>query len=131
MYVQLPLTILRAGKSQPTLVELKSGETYSGVLASCDTFMNVHMVNAICTSKVNGESGESYVFQKGDEFWKLNECFIRGNNVKSFRFPEEVATVAIEESKASAKAASLNTRGRDRGNIRGRRPHGARGGSRA
>lgn len=115
----LPLTILRAGKSQPTLVELKSGETYSGVLASCDTFMNVHMVNAICTSK------------KGDEFWKLNECFIRGNNVKSFRFPEEVATVAIEESKASAKAASLNTRGRDRGNIRGRRPHGARGGSRA
>ncbi|KAK1936216.1 putative U6 snRNA-associated Sm-like protein LSm4 [Babesia divergens] len=85
--MQLPLTILRAGKSQPTLVELKSGETYSGVLASCDTFMNVHMVNAICTSK------------NGDEFWKLNECFIRGNNVKSFRFPEEVATVALEESR--------------------------------
>ncbi|ORM41223.1 50S ribosomal protein L3 [Babesia sp. Xinjiang] len=91
----LPLAILRAGKSQPALIELKSGETYSGILSSCDVFMNVHMVNAICTSK------------KGDEFWKLSECFIRGNNVKSFRLPEEVATVALEESKAAGLFVEL------------------------
>ncbi|CDR98111.1 U6 snRNA-associated Sm-like protein LSm4, putative [Babesia bigemina] len=73
----------------PQLIELKSGETYSGILASCDSFMNVHMVNAICTSK------------RGDEFWKLDECFIRGNNVKSFRLPEEVADLAVEDAKGT------------------------------
>ncbi|GFE55913.1 U6 snRNA-associated Sm-like protein LSm4 [Babesia ovis] len=97
------------------LIELKSGETYSGILSSCDAFMNVHMINAICTSK------------KGDEFWKLNECFIRGNSVKSFRFPDEVAAVALEESKAMAKPSAFNARGRDRGSNRGRRPNAGRG----
>eukprot|EP00371_Babesia_bovis_P000478 XP_001609125.1 U6 snRNA-associated Sm-like protein LSm4 [Babesia bovis T2Bo] len=90
------------------------GETYSGILSSCDAFMNVHMINAICTSK------------KGDEFWKLSECFIRGNNVKSFRFPDEVATVALEESKAMVQE-NMNINGPDRGASRGRRPHQGRG----
>uniref|UniRef100_A0A3B0NES7 U6 snRNA-associated Sm-like protein LSm4 n=1 Tax=Theileria annulata TaxID=5874 RepID=A0A3B0NES7_THEAN len=81
----LPLTLLRAGKSQPTLIELKNGETYSGILDSCDAFMNMHMVNVVCTSK------------SGTDFWKLDECFIRGNTVKSLRLPNEVAEIAKEE----------------------------------
>lgn len=34
------------------LIELKNGETYNGVLISCDSWMNVHLRDAICTSKV-------------------------------------------------------------------------------
>ena len=33
------------------LVELKSGETYNGILVSCDTWMNLHLREVICTSK--------------------------------------------------------------------------------
>jgi small nuclear ribonucleoprotein (snRNP)-like protein len=33
------------------LVELKSGETYNGTLVSCDTWMNLHLREVICTSK--------------------------------------------------------------------------------
>ena len=34
------------------LVELKNGETYNGHLVSCDTWMNIHLREVICTSKV-------------------------------------------------------------------------------
>jgi small nuclear ribonucleoprotein (snRNP)-like protein len=34
------------------LVELKNGETYNGNLVTCDTWMNMHMNEVICTSKV-------------------------------------------------------------------------------
>lgn len=34
--VQLPLSLLRAGKDNPMLVELKNGETYNGILINCD-----------------------------------------------------------------------------------------------
>jgi U6 snRNA-associated Sm-like protein LSm4 len=33
---QLPLSLLRAGKDNPMLVELKNGETYNGILVNCD-----------------------------------------------------------------------------------------------
>nr|PVC50621.1 U6 snRNA-associated sm-like protein lsm4 [Theileria orientalis] len=123
----LPLTLMRAGKSQPTLIELKNGETYSGILDSCDSFMNMHMVNVVCTSK------------NGTEFWKLNECFIRGNNVKSLRLPNEVAEIAKEE-KPQSKNININLynnnfsvkiptmpaslRGRGRGDLGGMRGRG-------
>ncbi|RWW40353.1 hypothetical protein BHE74_00054277 [Ensete ventricosum] len=35
------------------LVELKNGETYNGHLVNCDTWMNIHLREVICTSKVN------------------------------------------------------------------------------
>ncbi|KAK2196098.1 bifunctional LSM domain [Babesia duncani] len=110
----LPLSILKAGKGHPALIELKSGETYSGILASCDTFMNIHMLNAVCTSRL------------GDEFWRLNECFIRGNNVKSFRLPDEVSELAKDELRPIAKTGTGAHAGRggERGRgMRGRRPH--------
>lgn len=34
------------------LVELKSGETYNGHLVNCDSWMNIHLREVICTSKV-------------------------------------------------------------------------------
>ncbi|EAN31261.2 putative U6 snRNA-associated Sm-like protein LSm4 [Theileria parva strain Muguga] len=109
----LPLTLLRAGKSQPTLIELKNGETYSGILDSCDAFMNMHMVNVVCTSK------------SGTDFWKLDECFIRGNTVKSLRLPNEVAEIAKEEKRPQRpQGHTYSGRGRGRGDGGGMRGRG-------
>jgi U6 snRNA-associated Sm-like protein LSm4 len=46
MQVHLP-TVLR----DPQLVELKNGETYNGHMVNCDSWMNVHLREVICTSK--------------------------------------------------------------------------------
>jgi hypothetical protein len=29
-------------------------------------------------------------FQDGDRFWKLPECYIRGNSIKYLRIPDEI-----------------------------------------
>lgn len=34
------------------LIELKNGETYNGHMVQCDTWMNIHLREVICTSKV-------------------------------------------------------------------------------
>jgi len=60
------------------LVELKNGETYNGHLVNCDTWMNIHLREVICTSK------------DGDRFWRMPECYIRGNTIKYLRVPDEV-----------------------------------------
>ena len=78
----LPLTLLRAAPNHPILVELKSGEAYSGVLAECDGWMNIRLRDSVLTSK------------DGDRFWRVPDCYIRGNNVKFIRVPEEVVDVA-------------------------------------
>lgn len=36
----------------PQLVELKNGETYNGHLVNCDNWMNIHLRDVICTSRV-------------------------------------------------------------------------------
>ncbi|KAK6154192.1 hypothetical protein DH2020_013831 [Rehmannia glutinosa] len=59
------------------LVELKNGETYNGRLVNCDTWMNIHLREVICTSK------------DGDRFWRMPECYIRGNTIKYLRVPDE------------------------------------------
>ncbi|KAI6230858.1 U6 snRNA-associated Sm-like protein LSm4 [Aphelenchoides fujianensis] len=48
----LPLSLLKTAQNHPMLIELKNGETYNGVLIACDSWMNVHLRDAICTSKV-------------------------------------------------------------------------------
>ena len=85
----LPLSLLRSAANHPILVELKSGETYSGVLAECDGWMNIHMRDAVLTSK------------DGDKFWRVPACYIRGNNVKTIRVPEEVIDLAVRENAAA------------------------------
>jgi hypothetical protein len=38
--------------------------------------------------------------QDGDKFWKIPECYIRGNSIKYLRIPEEIIDlVAVEEQK--------------------------------
>ncbi|MBA0583266.1 hypothetical protein Gorai_014131, partial [Gossypium raimondii] len=67
---QLPLSLLKTAQGHPMLVELKNGETYNGHLVNCDTWMNIHLREVICTSK------------DGDRFWRMPECYIRGNTIK-------------------------------------------------
>jgi small nuclear ribonucleoprotein (snRNP)-like protein len=43
------------------LVELKNGETYNGHLVNCDTWMNIHLREVICTSKVISRVPQSAV----------------------------------------------------------------------
>ena len=74
----LPLSLLKTAVSQPMMVELKNGETYNGVLLSCDHWMNLHLKDVILTSK------------DGDRFWKIEECYVRGNTIKYMRVPDDV-----------------------------------------
>ncbi|TMW69486.1 hypothetical protein Poli38472_001642 [Pythium oligandrum] len=74
----LPLSLLKTAQGQPMLVELKNGDTYNGNLVNCDTWMNINLREVICTSK------------DGDRFWKMPECYIRGNSVKYIRVPNEI-----------------------------------------
>ncbi|SCV68538.1 BQ2448_659 [Microbotryum intermedium] len=67
--IQLPLALLHAAQAKPMLVELKNGETFNGHLAGCDNFMNLTLKEVYQTSA------------DGEQFWKLPECYIRGNNV--------------------------------------------------
>ncbi|RQM26920.1 hypothetical protein B5M09_006464 [Aphanomyces astaci] len=67
------------------LVELKSGDTYNGQLVNCDTWMNINLKEVICTAK------------DGDRFWKLPECYIRGNTIKYIRIPDEILDMVVEE----------------------------------
>lgn len=52
------------------LVELKNGETLNGHLVACDTYMNLTLKEVVQTSP------------EGDKFFRLPECYVRGNNVR-------------------------------------------------
>lgn len=53
------------------LVELKNGETLNGHLVQCDTYMNLTLKEVVQTSP------------EGDKFFRLPECYVRGNNVST------------------------------------------------
>ena len=53
------------------LVELKNGETLNGHLVQCDTYMNLTLKEVVQTSP------------EGDKFFRLPECYVRGNNVSN------------------------------------------------
>jgi len=94
----------------PQLVELKNGETYNGHMVQCDSWMNVHLREVICTSKVrapqlscrspcrcvrlHGLSCGLDGRQDGDRFWRIPETYIRGNTIKYLRVPDEVRALA-------------------------------------
>ncbi|KAL6626493.1 hypothetical protein EJB05_32158 [Eragrostis curvula] len=109
----LPLSLLKTAQGHPMLVELKNGETYNGHLVNCDTWMNIHLREVICTSK------------DGDKFWRMPECYIRGNTIKYLRVPDEVIDKVQEEtskSRSDRKPPGVG-RGRGRGDI-GAKPGG-------
>lgn len=108
----LPLAVLRATQNQPMMVELKNGDTLSGVLTSCDGFMNLHLKDLVCTSR------------DGDRFWKIPEAYVRGNNVKYLRLPDEVLDIAsqtptVQEKQPGRSKGDWQQGGRGRGRGRG------------
>uniref|UniRef100_T1K8G6 U6 snRNA-associated Sm-like protein LSm4 n=1 Tax=Tetranychus urticae TaxID=32264 RepID=T1K8G6_TETUR len=87
------------------LVELKNGETFNGLLVSCDNWMNINLREVICTSR------------DGDKFWKISECYIKGTTIKYLRIPDEVIDQVKEE---------MNTKQPRRDLKRGPPPSGGR-----
>ena len=96
------------------LIELKSGETYNGHLVNCDNFMNIMLREVICTSRVRAAAARECaprplnslttamgshcfysVVQDGDRFWRIPECYVRGNTIKYLRIPDEVRTPGL------------------------------------
>lgn len=114
----LPLSLLKSAQGHPMLVELKNGETYNGHLVSCDTWMNIHLREVICTAK------------DGDRFWRMPECYVRGNTIKYLRVPDEVIETVQEESLRRADRRQAQPRGgygRGRGEGGGGGRDGGRG----
>eukprot|EP01102_Stenamoeba_stenopodia_P004647 TRINITY_DN14957_c0_g1_i1.p1 TRINITY_DN14957_c0_g1~~TRINITY_DN14957_c0_g1_i1.p1 ORF type:complete len:170 (+),score=44.76 TRINITY_DN14957_c0_g1_i1:221-730(+) len=107
----LPLSLLRTAQGHPLLVELKNGETYNGHLVNCDSWMNINLRDVICTSR------------DGDKFWKVPECYIRGNTIKYLCVPDEVMDKVVDE-------VPVQRKGKDKPEYRGRGGRGGRGGDR-
>ncbi|KAG2493140.1 hypothetical protein HYH03_008564 [Edaphochlamys debaryana] len=126
----LPLSLLKTAQRHAVLVELKNGETYNGYLQQCDTWMNLHLSEVICTSK------------DGQRFFKMAEAYVRGNTIKYISVPEEVIDKVQEENLRRDEKRPARGRGRggrgwamgggrgDGGQGEGGRGEGGRGGGR-
>ncbi|KAI9934892.1 hypothetical protein ASPWEDRAFT_44433 [Aspergillus wentii DTO 134E9] len=107
----LPLGLLTAAQGHPMLVELKNGETLNGHLVNCDNWMNLILKEVVQTSP------------EGDRFFRLPEVYIRGNNIKYLRIPEEIVEVVREQQQNQPQH-----RGRGGHSHRGERGDRGRGG---
>lgn len=65
------------------MVEVKTGETYNGVLKAVDKFMNINLGDVVLTDA------------KGELFHSIKEAYIRGNTLKYFTL-ENTALKKIE-----------------------------------
>ncbi|CAK5032056.1 unnamed protein product [Meloidogyne enterolobii] len=111
----LPLSLLKTAQNHPMLIELKNGETYNGMLIACDSWMNVHLRDAICTSK------------EGDKFMKIPEVYVRGSTIKYLRIPDEVVELVKDEVKEVRRQQKEN-RTMKRNFAKGARGGGSGGG---
>ncbi|KAI9718602.1 MAG: hypothetical protein M1812_004053 [Candelaria pacifica] len=105
----LPLGLLNAAQGHPMLVELKNGETLNGHLINCDTWMNLTLKEVIQTSP------------DGDKFFRLPEVYIRGNNIKYLRVPDEIIDLVKDQQQSQPSSRGGRGGGPQRGD------HGARG----
>ncbi|KAK6436602.1 hypothetical protein LTR95_007211, partial [Oleoguttula sp. CCFEE 5521] len=118
----LPLSLLTASQGHPMLVELKNGETLNGHLLKCDTYMNLTLKEVVQTSA------------EGERFWRLPECYVRGNNIKYLRVPDEIVDIVKEQQNQAQQAAQSQRGGHGgrgggmRGGPAGRGDRGGRGG---
>ncbi|KXH31895.1 LSM domain-containing protein [Colletotrichum simmondsii] len=108
---QLPLGLLNAAQGHPMLVELKNGETLNGHLVMCDTWMNLTLKEVVQTSP------------EGDKFVKIPEVYVKGNNIKYLRVPDDIIDV-VKENQQNQQGGFRGGRGGSRGD------HGGRGGDR-
>ncbi|GKD44167.1 probable U6 snRNA-associated Sm-like protein LSm4 [Tanacetum coccineum] len=65
--------------------------------------MNIHLREVICTSK------------DGDRFWRMPECYVRGNTIKYLRVPDEVIDKVQDEKSRADRKPPVVGRGRGRG----------------
>ncbi|KAI9883745.1 MAG: Telomerase protein component 1 [Watsoniomyces obsoletus] len=106
----LPLGLLNATQGHPMLVELKNGETLNGHLVTCDTWMNLVLKEVVQTNA------------EGDKFFRLPEVYVRGNNIKYLRVPDEIVDLVRDTQQHPQQGG----RG-GRGGGQGRGDYGARG----
>ncbi|PGH15733.1 hypothetical protein AJ80_05441 [Polytolypa hystricis UAMH7299] len=111
--LQLPLGLLTAAQGHPMLVELKNGETLNGHLVNCDNWMNLILKEVVQTSP------------EGDRFFRLPEVYVRGNNIKYLRVPDEIVELAKDQQQQSQQNRGRGGQQRDTG-----RPDRGRGGGR-
>ncbi|KAI9879306.1 MAG: RNA processing protein [Pleopsidium flavum] len=90
------------------LVELKNGETLNGHLVNCDTWMNLTLKEVVQTSP------------DGDKFFRLPEVYVRGNNIKYLRVPDEIIDLVKDQQQNQPSS-------RGRGGSVQRGDHGGRG----
>ncbi|RFU24624.1 hypothetical protein B7463_g11710, partial [Scytalidium lignicola] len=109
----LPLGLLTAAQGHPMLVELKNGETLNGHLVTCDTWMNLTLKEVVQTSP------------DGDKFFRLPEVYVKGNNIKYLRVPDEIIDLVKEQHQGQQSSY----RG-SRGGSQQRGDHSGRGGDR-
>jgi len=113
----LPLGLLAAAQGHPMLVELKNGETLNGHLVNCDNWMNLTLKEVVQTSP------------EGDRFFRLPEVYVRGNNIKYLRVPEEIADfVKEQQSQPSNRGRGGPSQRGDSGKSDRGRGGGGRGG---
>merc|ERR1712146_400450 len=82
-----------------TMVELKNGETYSGMLVKIDNFMNMHLRDVY------------QIDATATKFLKIPDCYIRGSSVKYIRVQEHLADMVKEEDNKNAQ----KTKGKGKG----------------
>ncbi|KAK3669866.1 RNA processing protein [Recurvomyces mirabilis] len=104
------------------LVELKNGETLNGHLVNCDTYMNLTLKEVVQTSP------------EGDKFFRLPEAYVRGNNIKYLRVPDEIVDIVkdLQQTQQSQRGGrgggpSRGDHGGGRGDRGGRGGRGGRG----
>ncbi|KAM0273961.1 hypothetical protein ACHAQH_008081 [Verticillium albo-atrum] len=104
--VWLPLGLLNAAQGHPMLVELKNGETLNGHLVMCDTWMNLTLKEVVQTSP------------EGDKFVKIPEVYVKGNNIKYLRVPDDIIDI-VKENQQNNQGGFRGGRGGGRGDHRG------------
>ncbi|KAI6715720.1 hypothetical protein PZA11_001959 [Diplocarpon coronariae] len=105
----LPLGLLTAAQGHPMLVELKNGETLNGHLVNCDTWMNLTLKEVVQTSP------------DGDKFFRLPEVYVKGNNIKYLRVPDEIIDLVKEQQQRDQSSGYRGGRGgAQRGDYGGR-----------
>ncbi|CAK6446680.1 unnamed protein product [Pipistrellus nathusii] len=87
----LLLSLLKTAQNHPMFVELKNGETYSGHLVSCNSWMNFNLREVICTSR------------DGDEFWRMLQCYLRSSTSRYLCIPSEITDMVKEEVVAKGR----------------------------
>lgn len=111
----LPLEILKGAKNKKVLVQIKNGDYINGILENVDAFMNLKITNFIYNNK------------EKDEFFKANEIFIRGNNISSLNFEENLLEEITKEKELEKQMNLINqkqptflNKKRNEGTTRGR-----------